>query len=200
MSFVEQRLLDCVAYGTQGGPTWLTRKVGLKNGIVKRNPQRTRPLYQFSVIYSKLQDEDHAEVIAAFNACMGGAFGFRIKDWSDFTAVDELLDTLGTGAEQTLQLAKLYTFGTRTIARPIRKPVAGTVTLTADGAPLAATIDYTTGEATFTAGSGDIIRWSGEFDVPVCFQDDELSFGFEDRNADGFFLTADVGMEEDLSA
>ena len=199
MAFVEERLLDCVAYGTGGGPTWLTRRVGLKNGIVRRNPQRSRPLYRYSIIYRNLKAEDHVEVINAFNACMGGAFGFRIKDWSDFVAVDELLG-VGTGAPQVVQLVKLYTFGTRTIARPIRKPVTGSVTLTQDGAPLSAVIDYTTGIATYTAGNGDIVRWSGEFDVPVCFLDDELQFSFESRNQQGLLLTADVGLEEDLGA
>jgi len=201
MSFVETRLLDCVAYGTAGGPSWLTRKVGLKNGIVRRNPQRSRPLYRFQIVYRNLLEVDHVAVLDAFNACMGGAFAFRIKDWSDYVATDELIG-LGTGAPQTVQLAKLYTFGNRTVSRPIRKPVNnGSVIITADSVPIAATIDYTTGEATYTAGSGDVVRWSGEFDVPVCFMDDELQFSIDDKNAtDGFFLTADVGLEEDLSA
>lgn len=200
MAFVETRLLDCVTYGTAGGPSWLTRKVGLRNGYIRRNPQRSRPLYRFRVIYRNLLDQDHEAVLDAFNACMGGAFGFRIKDWSDYVATDELLG-LGTGAPQTVQLVKLYTFGSRTVSRPIRKPVSPSVIVTADGIPIAATIDYTTGEATYTAGSGDIVRWSGEFDVPVCFMDDELQFSIDNKHpTDGFFLTADVGLEEDLSA
>lgn len=197
-SFVEQRLLDCVAYGTAGGPTWFTRKVALNNGSNRRNPRRSRPLYKFAIVYRNLLREHHVEVLNAFNACMGGAFGFRIKDWSDYQAEDVLIG-VGTGAEQTVQLTKLYTFGTRTIARPIRKPVDGTVELTADGVPIASTTDPETGMVTFTAPNGDIVLWSGEFDVPVFFQDDELQFSIDDKNpTDGFFLTADVGLEEDL--
>lgn len=200
MSFIEARLLECVAYGTQGGPTWSTRRIALKSDIKRRNPRRSRPMYRYQVIYRNLLEGDHSEVINAFNACMGGAYGFRIKDWSDFTADDQLLG-IGTGAEQEVQLVKLYTFGTQTISRPIRKPVAGTVQLTANGVPIASTVDTTTGVVTYTATNGTVVRWSGEFDVPVCFEDDALSFSFEDRNAtDGFFLTADVGLEEDLAA
>lgn len=200
MAFIEQRLLDCVAYGTSGGPTFKTRKIPLRSGIVRRNPLRSRPLYAFNVLYRNLQPTDHAEVIAAFNACYGGVHSFRLKDWSDFEATNELLDTLGTGAAQSLQLTKTYTFGAEAVARPIRKPVTGTVTMTADGAPMAASIDYTTGIATFTTPSpGDVVRWSGEFDVPVMFRDDELPFSADSRGANGLFLTADIGLEEDIS-
>lgn len=197
--FIEERLLDCVALGTQGGPTWLTRKIGLRSGIIRRNPLRSRPLYRFAVLYRNLEEERHALVINAFNACMGGVDSFRLKDWSDFEAVDELFSVVGTGAPQTLQLTKSYTFGVRTISRPIRKPVVGTVLLTADGAPLPASIDYTTGEATFTTGAGDVLAWSGEFDVPVMFSDDQLMFSQDDRNSQSFFLTANVGLEEDIA-
>lgn len=199
MAFIEERLLDCVAYGTQGGPTWKTRKVGLRSGILRRNPLRSRPLYRFAVIYRNLQPEDHAGVIAAFNACFGGVHSFRLKDWADFEAVDQQMSALGTGAEQTLQLRKLYTFGNQTVARLIRKPVAGTVIVESNGAPIAAVIDSTTGMATYTAGSGELVTWSGEFDVPVMFEDDELSFSNDDRSADGLFLTSDVGLVEDIS-
>lgn len=198
--FIEERLLDCVSYGTAGGPTWFTRRVGLKSGIVRRNPRRSRPTYRFDVIYKNLQAEGHAEVLNAFNACLGGVHSFRLKDWSDYTATDELLAVVGTGAEQTVQLIKTYAFGSAAVARPIRKPVTGTVIVTADGNPIAADVDYTTGEATFTAGVGDILRWSGEFDVPVMFSDDELAFSFDNRTAQEFFLSSDVRLEEDFEA
>jgi uncharacterized protein (TIGR02217 family) len=199
-TFIEERLLDCVTYGTQGGPTWLTRKVGLKSGIIRRNAVRSRPLYRYSVIYRNLLPSSHAEVIGAFNACRGGAYSFRLKDWADFEAQDELLTVLGDGSEQEIQLIKTYAFGSEAIARPIRKPVSGTVVVTADGSPIAATVNYATGIITVTAGSGDIIRWSGEFDVPVMFMDDELLFSGDDKGAEGLFLTSDVALLEDISA
>jgi uncharacterized protein (TIGR02217 family) len=196
MAFIETRLLDCVAYGTQGGPTWSTRKVSLRSGIIRRNAQRSRPLYRFVVLYQNLKPESHQEVINAFNACRGGVFGFRLKDWSDFEATNELV-TIGTGAPQTVQLAKLYEFGAQNLSRPIRKPVSAT--LTDDSAPLAASVDMTTGLATFTASVGGIVRWSGEFDVPVTFEQDELLFDAVNRSSAGLLLTADVGLAEDIS-
>lgn len=199
MSFIEQRLLECVAYGTQGGPTWVTRRIGIRSGVIRRNPMRSRPLYRFAVIYRNLQEEHHVEVLNAFNACMAGVHAFRLKDWTDYVADDELLAVTGTGAPQSVQLAKRYTFGPEVVSRPIRKPVAGTVTLTANGSSIGVSVDSTTGVATFTAPSSAILRWSGEFDVPVMFSDDELQFEMSDKGANGFFLTADVALEEDNS-
>jgi uncharacterized protein (TIGR02217 family) len=199
--FIETRLLECVSYGTQGGPTWVTRKAALNSGIVRRNPRRSRPTYRFAVLYKNLRESDHREVINAFNACMGGVDSFRLKDWSDFEVEEEAMDALGTGAEQTQQLYKRYTFGTRTVTRPIRKPVDSTVILTANDVPISADVDYTTGIVTYTAANGAVVRWSGQFDVPVMFSDDELTFSFRDRNVvEGFFLDADVQLEEDLEA
>ena len=200
MAFIETRLLDCVSYGTAGGPTWLTRKVSLRSGIIRRNPLRSRPLYRFNLLYRNLEPEDHAEVVGAFNACFGGVHSFRLKDWSDFQAVNELMSVLGTGSPQTVQLSKIYEFGNQNVERPIKKPVTGTVVITDDGAPISATIDYTTGMTTFTASVGGILRWSGEFDVPVMFEDDSLSFSFDNKSASGLFLTSDVSLMEDISA
>jgi uncharacterized protein (TIGR02217 family) len=199
MAFIEQRLLDCVAYGTQGGPSWSTRRIELRSGIVRRNAQRSRPRYRFVLLYQNLKAEDHSAVIEAFNTCRAGVFGFRLKDWSDFTADDQFV-ALGTGAEQEVQLSKLYEFGGENVSRPIKKPVDGSVALTADGSPLASSVDSTTGIVTFTAGVGDIVRWSGEFDVPVTFDQDELLFSVDSRNQSGLFLTSDVTLSEDLSA
>jgi uncharacterized protein (TIGR02217 family) len=197
MSFIETRLLDCVAYGTEGGPTWVTRRVGLKSGIIRRNAQRSRPMYRFVVLYQNLQPQDHESVIEAFNVCRAGVYGFRLKDWSDFTATDQLIG-VATGSEQTVQLAKLYEFGNQNVSRPIRKLVSAS--LTANGSPLSATIDLNTGMATFTGTAAHIIRWSGVFDVPVMFEQDELLFAANNRTSQGLALTADVSLIEDLDA
>lgn len=197
MAFIESRLLDCVSYGTEGGPTWNTRRVNLRSGIIRRNANRSRPMYRFVILYQNLNPEDHESVIEAFNACRGGVFGFRLKDWSDYLAQNQLVAT-GTGAEQSVQLTKIYEFGTQNVSRPIRKIVSAF--LTDDGSPLAATINLNTGVATFTASVGGIVRWNGEFDVPVIFEDDELLFSAANRTSRGLALTADVRLTEDLDA
>jgi uncharacterized protein (TIGR02217 family) len=197
--FIEERLLDCVTFGTQGGPTFSTRRVPIMSGIVRRNPRRLRPLYKFAVIYKNLEPPEHALVIAAFNTCLGGVHSFRIKDWQDYQAEDELLG-IATGAAQTLQLQKTYSFGGQDFVRTIKKPVTGTAIIYANGTPILATVDYTTGEVDFTATIGQTITADFEFDVPVYFDVDELPFSGDDKGQNGLFLTADVPLAEDLDA
>lgn len=206
MSFIEERLLECVSYGTAGGPTHNTRRVALRSGIVRRNQQWAYPHYRFSVLYRNLKPEHHAEVVAAFNACAAGVHSFRLKDWQDFEAVDEVLPVLGNGAAQEIQLIKTYQFGSQSAQRLIRKPVEDTVVVTANGVPLSESgsptelsIDYTTGIVTVFAAVGAVLRWSGEFDVPVMFEDDALPFSGDQKGVDGLFLNGDVGLMEDVS-
>ncbi|MFP5422469.1 MAG: DUF2460 domain-containing protein, partial [Gammaproteobacteria bacterium] len=110
-------------------------------------------------------------------------------------ANQELIGT-GTGVEQVLQLVKEYSFGPMSLTRIIRKPVAGSLTLYVSGAPVAATVDYTTGQVTITAALGAPITWSGEFDVPVRFGSDRLDVDAVSRGQNGLILTSDVDLVE----
>ena len=201
MSFIETRLLDRLAIGTQGGPTWSTRQVALASGIVRRNAQRSRPLHRYAILYQNMLPEQHKAVLDAFNACRGGVFGFRLRDPSEWQAVNQVIAT-GTGDMQEAQLAISYTFGAggtmQSLVRPIRKPVAGVV-IRANNVVIGATVDTTTGMATFTAPVGQTVTWTGEFDVPVRFESDQLISEFN-RAANGLILSADVPLVEDLSA
>jgi uncharacterized protein (TIGR02217 family) len=197
MSFIEERLLECATFGSVMAPTWRTRKIPLRSGIVRRNPLRSRPLYRLTLMYKNLTPDLHAEVIRAFNACMAGVYSFRVKDWSDFEADDEIITADATGASQSVQLIKTYTFGTASISRNIRKPIEDTVEITENNVPISFVLD-SVGVATFTAPIHSIVRWSGEFDVPMMFEEDELPFSGDDKGKNGLFLTADVALIEDL--
>lgn len=200
MAFIEQRLLDCISFGSAAGPQWRTRRVSMRSGATIRNAMQSMPLYRFSLLYKNLKPYQHKAVIDAFNACMGGVHSFRIKDWQDFEAQDVVLPVLGTGSAQSVQLVKTYTFGNQGVTRNIRKPVTGTVTMKQNGSPLTASVDYTTGIASFTATVSAVLSWSGEFDVPVMFDVDELPFSSDNRGPDGLFLTGDVPLLEDRLA
>jgi uncharacterized protein (TIGR02217 family) len=110
----------------------------------------------------------------------GALYGFRFKDFSDFTTAsdgvsaatrnDEVLPA-GTGVSQTVQLVKRYTSGGITSIRPIVKPK--TVLLAFNGVLQTSgySVDLTTGKLTHSAGSGVAVTWGGEFDVPVRFDE-----------------------------
>lgn len=193
--FNETRLLDRVAYGSQFGQEFNTRVVSLRSGHERRNANWTLPLGRYSVIYQALEPADHLLVKGAHMACMGSLIAFRFKDWSDFTATNQVIGT-GTGSSQELQLAKAYDFGPLSLSRTITKPVSGTVVVSVAGVPTACVIDYTTGVVTITATASAEITWTGEFDVPVRFESDRLDCDPIAKRSNDFFLTADVGLVE----
>jgi uncharacterized protein (TIGR02217 family) len=193
--FIDDTLLDRVAYGFTGGPTWATTRVQLISGRTKRNAERSLPLHRYSAPYDRIQDTDHATVLAAYMACIGPIHSFRFKDRSDYQLSDVTIGTAAGGADETMQLVKPYSFGSETLERKITKPVAG-ITLTEDDVGLAHTIDLLTGIVTFTSSAGKVIRATGEFDVPVYFDDDSMDFTFDNWAAH----STDVNLIEDFNA
>lgn len=190
--FNESRLLDAVSYGSQFGHSYSTKINTLRSGHERRNAAWSLPLGKYSVLYENLYPEDHALVVQAHHACMGCLMGFRFKDWSDYQATRELIGT-GTGANQTLQLTKRYTFGSITTTKDIKKPVSGTLHFYANDTEIwPISSDYTTGIFVLSATAGASIYWSGEFDVPVRFSSDELM----SSASDGLLLTANVDLQE----
>lgn len=178
MEFIEERLLDKVAYGTQSGLEYNTRIVTLRSGVERRARLWTRPLTRFTVIYNVLKPIHREDVVRAFRAAGGRFLAFRIRDPLDYTAEQEPLTT-STGVEQTVQLSKSYTFGPIVDVGPIYKPVAGTVVLYADGEEIPSTVDTTTGLVTFITAADTEITWSGQFDKPVRFDDDNMMWSLD---------------------
>jgi len=196
MAFIETQLLSKVSYGFTGGATFLTTRVELYSGMVARNAERSLPLYVYNAPYDSIAPADHAVVVAAFNACLGGLHGFRFKDWADYQLTTENIGTAVGGTDETMQLIKTDTFGANNTVRNIKKPVSGTVNLFEDGSPLSSSVDTTTGIVTFTSSAGKVITATCEFDVPVMFANDSLQFSFVNWEAH----STDIELKEDLSA
>ena len=195
MIFNESRLLDRVAYGSNFGHRYKTRITELKNGVERRNAEWSAPLAFSTVIYDNLDPGDHIIVVNAHHACMGSLIGFRFRDWSNYTAENEVIG-YGTDALASYQLIKTRTFGALSTETNVVKPVSGTVTIFVDGTPTAATVDYTTGIVQVSAASGAEITWSGEFDTPVRFESDDIDFSIDNKSRNGFVLTANVDVIE----
>ena len=192
--FNESRLLDRVAYGSEFGHEYKTRITELSNGVERRNADWQRALGRYSVRYQNLDEDHHNLVVAAHHACMGALIGFRLKDWSDYKADNEYF-ALGAGEPTTYQLKKTYALGSLSRVREIFKPVFGTVSVNADGLPVEFNLNYTTGKIVINAAEGAVLTWSGEFDVPVRFSDDQMSFSIDSRSG-GFILNSDVSLQE----
>ncbi len=188
MAFHEVRFPANLSFGSVGGPERRTEVVTLANGYEERNSPwaHARRRYDAGVGLRSLDDIE--QLVAFFEARQGQLNAFRWKDWSDYKSCPPSRDAsfedqeiaLGDGKTVTFQLVKMYRSGPQGYARPITKPVAGSVKLGVDRIALAEDVHYTvdTEEGTVTLNVapaiGVPIHAGFEFDVPVRFDTDRI--------------------------
>lgn len=191
MSFLDERLSDCVTYGFSGGPEWSTVIVSMDNGREQRNGQWLYPRHRYNAPYMNFDREAQQELLAAFHVMRGQLHACRFRDWNDYQSENEALAP-AIGTSTPVQLVKTYSFGGQSTARLIQAPVAGAV-VSRNGVPVAGTLDANTGlftpSAPWVAGT---FTWSGEFDVWVRFASDFNAFTIGNLDAH----TADVELVE----
>ncbi len=189
MEFHDIRYPTNLSFGSTGGPERRTEIVTLANGFEERNTPWLHSLRRFDAGSGLRSLDDLAALIAFFEARKGPLYGFRWKDWSDYksclpsqgiTALDTEIGR-GNGVTTVFQLQKVYLSGPSSYARPVTKPVAGTVKVAVAGLPKVEgsefTYDATTGLVSF-AFPPDIdaqITAGFEFDVPVRFDTDRIA-------------------------
>ena len=188
MGFHEIRFPANLSFGSVGGPERRTEVVTLANGFEERNTPwaHSRRRYDAGVGLRSLDDVE--ALIAFFEARRGRLFGFRWKDWSDYKSClpsrevdfrDQIIGA-GDGQTATFQLTKRYQSGLEDYARPIVKPVLGTVRVGLTGDALVETVNYTVdyekGLVTFFEAPdiGAEVSAGFEFDVPVRFDTDGI--------------------------
>lgn len=189
MAFHEIRFPANLSFGSTGGPERRTEIVTLANGFEERNTPwaHSRRHYDAGVGLRALDDVEN--LIAFFEARQGQLFGFRWKDWADFKSCpssravhfeDQLLGE-GDGVRHEFQLRKSYISGGVSYARPITKPVLGTVQTGIQGETRAEALDFsvdlTTGIVRFkdAPAMGARVTAGFEFDVPVRFDTDRIA-------------------------
>lgn len=188
MAFHEIRFPANLSFGSVGGPERRTEIVTLANGFEERNTpwEHSRRRYDAGVGLRSLNDIE--TLISFFEARAGQLHGFRWKDWSDYKscaplgvpAPEDQLIGIGDGTATVFQLQKTYSSGLQSYARPIRKPVVGTVIVAVEGDPKVETVEFSvnpeTGEVTFAIppALGTRITAGFEFDVPVRFDTDTI--------------------------
>ena len=188
MDFHEVRFPANLSFGSVGGPERQTDVVTLANGFEERNTpwQHSRRHYDAGVAMRGLDDIE--ALIAFFEARRGQIHGFRWKDWSDYKSggalrapsYDDQLIAFGDDLTPTFQLTKTYRSGEHTYARPIAKPVRGSVRIGLGGDEqqegVHYEIDCVTGIVTFNhpPNEGDRVTAGYEFDVPVRFDTNRI--------------------------
>ena len=194
MAFSEQRLPHRLAFGSTGGVERRTEIVTLASGFEQRSTPWMHGRRRYLVGGGTRSLEEAAELTAFFEARRGRLNGFRFKDFADYasatpgasvSALDQPIGA-GDGTTTVFQLAKTYGDDADAYARPIRKPVAGTVLAALAGAAATAfSVDVTTGLITFAVppGAGVAVTAGFEFDTPVRFDIDRLDVSLESFDA-----------------
>ncbi|TDK49844.1 DUF2460 domain-containing protein [Antarcticimicrobium luteum] len=188
MNFHEVRFPASLSFGSVGGPERRTDIVTLANGFEERNTPWAHARRRYDAGLGMRSLDDVEVLIAFFEARQGQMYGFRWKDWSDYKSgraradlrFDDQVIARGDGATRVFQLMKTYRSGDHSYARPITKPVAGTVRVGLEQDEMQETVDYTvdtaTGLISFAHPPGeDLAVTAGyEFDVPVRFDTDRI--------------------------
>ena len=188
MQFHEVCFPASLSFGSVGGPERRTDVVTLANGFEERNTPWAHSRRRYDAGLGMRSLDDVELLISFFEARMGQMYGFRWKDWSDYkssaasadpTYLDQVIAT-GDGVVAVFPLVKTYRSGAQSYARPITKPVLGSVRIGLDQDEMQEGIDYevdvTTGLVTFQHPP-DIavqVRAGFEFDVPVRFDTDQI--------------------------
>ncbi|MEA2174103.1 MAG: hypothetical protein QOD00_1695 [Blastocatellia bacterium] len=130
-AFEEVRFPDRISYEASSTKRSRTSVVTSEGGKEKRNRRWPTQLREWDAARGIKESNDLIEVRDFHDVMDGRCTGFRFKDFTDYQAFNEHLDTSGGGP--TYQLRKAARAGSLVKWRKIIKPVAGTVELTLNG-------------------------------------------------------------------
>lgn len=179
-----------IALGAAGGPERATEIVTTLTGREERNTRLKHSRRRWDAGYGVTSLAQLQAVVAFFEERRGRLYGFRWRDRLDHasaapgatvTPLDQPLG-IGDGARASFPLIKTYGGTHAPYARPIGKPVAGSVRVAVDGVEQAVgsavAVDATTGLVSFLEGHvppvGASVTAGFLFDVPVRFDTDFL--------------------------
>lgn len=192
MSFHEVRLPTRLAFGSTGGVERRTEVVTLASGFERRSSPWAHGRRRWLIGAGLRSLDDAAALVAFFEARRGRLYGFRFKDFADWTSAapsaavtpaDQPLGA-GDGVRKSFQLLKRY----GDVERPVRKPVAGTVRVAVGGMELAADafeVDPATGVVALDAAPapGAPVTAGFAFDTPARFDTDRIDVMLEGFDA-----------------
>jgi uncharacterized protein (TIGR02217 family) len=179
-----------VALGARGGPERRTEIVTVGSGREERNARWAHARRRWNAGYGIKSLAALSAVIAFFEERRGRLYGFRWRDRLDHSSAapglessleDQVLGT-GDGVRTTFQLVKTYGAAHAPYARPITKPVAGSIQVAVDGVAKAEAVEFDSDSATglvvfrpgFEPAAGAAVTAGFLFDVPARFDTDFL--------------------------
>jgi uncharacterized protein (TIGR02217 family) len=182
MTIPSYRLPAGIERGSGFGPTFRNVIQEAISGNEQRFAQWTKCRGVGDLSYGLLTSSDplgdFRAILAMFRAHTGSLLPWRFRDWSDYTATNEVFGT-GAGVVTQFQLTMTYdpalillgSAGSLLYVRNITLPNAAP-TIKVAGTTQTVTTDYTisaSGLVTFTSAPTGSLTWTGTFDVPVRF-------------------------------
>lgn len=177
-----------IALKSAGGPERKTEIVTFGSGREQRNARWAHSRRRYDAGYGVKTLNALQDVVAFFEERRGQLYGFRWRDRLDhssasaasITPLDQLLGA-GDGVQTIFQLVKSYGSTYAPYARPIAKPVPGSVRVAVAGLEVPVdhfSCDTASGLITFLPGhipaTGAAVTAGFNFDVPVRFDTDYL--------------------------
>ncbi len=179
-----------IALGARGGPERRTEIVTTGSGREERNARWAHARRRWNAGYGVKSLDALSDVVAFFEERRGRLYGFRWRDRLDHSSAslgnapaagDQLLGE-GDGERASFQLRKTYGGVHAPYARPIAKPVAGSIRVAVNGSENEEGVDFdsdsVTGLIVFRGGrvpaGGAVVTAGFLFEVPVRFDTDFL--------------------------
>ncbi len=184
-SFHDVRFPTAVSFGATGGPERRNEIVTLTSGRERRNLRLMHSRRHFDAGTGVRSLADLYEIVAFFEARRGSFHGFRFRDPFDMKSCRPDLEPdagdqrigIGDGARTVFQLVKWYGEGADAYARPIHKPVSGTVVVAVDGVVASdVAVDHASGLVTFDTAPGDGLAVTAgyAFDIAARFDTERI--------------------------
>lgn len=148
------RFPDNITFGATVGPTYQTVVTPIYSGREGRIVAWTQAKTRFEVGMRTMNAATTQTLDAFFRSVKGRAYGFRVKDWTDFSDGGNGV-MLQTATPGQYQMGKVYSSqGALSETRMIQKPVPGTVAIYLNGTAQTLTggggVAYDTTQGTFT--------------------------------------------------
>ena len=195
MAFLESRMSARIERGAKGGPTNRgRRKVYSTSGRMNQVFEWSAPISEFDISHGILLPDGYAEIDAMWHVIHFTPYsGFRFRNWADYQAV-KANTTLTNIVSNTYQLQRKHTFASITYKHNIYKPNAGVTIFDASDVACTFSVNTATGVATVTSGTPSY--WTGTFDIPVTFKDNDLMMRLDGTTSNLLLVADSIILEE----
>jgi uncharacterized protein (TIGR02217 family) len=200
MEYLRAYIEACETFGFSGGPEFDTRVVTLANGRERRNANWPQYRNRYTLPFQNINATNYRDIREMFEVCRGQLGVFRYSDPLARFA-DNQTFAIADGRE-SYQLTTIAVRAGVDYRREVYAiPEGEEPVLTANGVTIPNShydVDIDRGliypVSSFTPG--DVLRWTGPFDVWVRFASDWLPWSIDSRNQDTFLHNGSVDLIE----